>query len=171
MELSQNNPISTSLKNQFESCMVMLQKLIDIMLPDMWQSDNNGIPVWQQVYHVVYFIDNWFRYTYVRKQKDHFVGDFSLSPDLDKPLPESEVISQSDMNDYLKKIHCKTVAVFNNMTDEKLGKPIIDGGSKEYTHMDVTVGQIRHIMYNIGSLNRLLRDKGLPESDWYAYNE
>jgi hypothetical protein len=59
---------------------------------------------------------------------------------------------------------------FDHLDDEMLGKPIFDG-AKNFTYIDVVTCQNRHIMYNLGYLNGLLRSEGMKESDWYSYNE
>jgi len=171
--MEQPNSITTALGNQFESCMIMMQTLINVIPPEVWNERYNDVPVWHQVYHVVFFIDHWFRDFYVRGRKDHLVGSFDerIIPELDAELPDGVCISQEEMREYLKRIHQKVTHVFDNMEDEKLGQPIIAGGSRDYTHMDVITGQIRHIMYNIGYLNGLLRERSLEEADWYSYNE
>ncbi|MCL2406276.1 MAG: hypothetical protein FWC92_12145, partial [Defluviitaleaceae bacterium] len=102
---------------------------------------------------------------------DHFVEIFGVTPDYNTPLEQNIFLSQDDMQSYLKKIYTKTMRVFSNLTDENLGKPIINGGSMEYTHMDVIIGQIRHIMYHVGYLNSFLKRENSPVSNWYAHNE
>lgn len=74
------------------------------------------------------------------------------------------------MLEYLDAIQVKTTCVFDSLDDQKLCVPVLDNAT-HHTYADVIVGQIRHIMYNIGYLNGILRELGLPESDWYAYNE
>ena len=37
--------------------------------------------------------------------------------------------------------------------------------------LDIFFSQSRHIMYNVGYCNGILRERNLAESDWYAYNE
>lgn len=79
-------------------------------------------------------------------------------------------ISRAEMTEYLNKIHMKTVRVFASLKDEDMARSIIKG-VENYTYTEEILAQIRHIMYNIGYGNSCLRENGLPESDWYAYNE
>ena len=61
-------------------------------------------------------------------------------------------------------------------TDHSLVQELVASGQvlPEQAHMtllDVIFTQTRHIMYNVGYCNGILRERNLPESDWYAYNE
>ncbi len=67
-------------------------------------------------------------------------------------------------------IQAKTARIFDGLDDERLGCSVY-GDNQRYTYADVITGQIRHIMYNIGYLNGILRQLGMAESDWYSYNE
>jgi hypothetical protein len=71
---------------------------------------------------------------------------------------------------FLDKLQTKTEHFFDNLHDGMLGEPIVKG-DENYTYADVVAGQIRHVMYNAGYLNGILRSLDLPESDWYSYNE
>ena len=44
-------------------------------------------------------------------------------------------------------------------------------GQHKFTRRDALATRNRHMMYNVGYLNGILRGLGLPESDWYSCNE
>jgi len=98
------------------------------------------------------------------------IFDNVYTTDLYADSYEGLFISQDKMLEYLDVIQMKTTNMFHNLNDEKLSSSIFNN-DPQYTYTDVIVGQIRHIMYNVGYINGILRELGLPESDWYAYNE
>ena len=98
------------------------------------------------------------------------IFDDVCTTDLYADSYEGLFIPQNKMLEYLDAIQMKTTCLFDNLNDEKLSTSVY-GNNPQYTYADVIIGQIRHIMYNIGYLNGILRELGLPESDWYAYNE
>ncbi|MBH1942105.1 DinB family protein [Mobilitalea sibirica] len=160
----------TALHNQFESSYQMLDNLIQVIPEDKWYSKYHDIPMWKQVFHILYFIEFWIRPEYNDREFRCMKFDERISPELDVHTEGDISISKEQMLEYLNNIHLKTLQVFEELQDKDLGEPIINGVDN-YTYLDVITGQIRHIMYNIGYCNACLREHGLPESDWYSYNE
>ncbi len=154
---------------QFDSCYKMLTKLVEVCPGDVWYEFFSGVPYWYQVYHVVYFIDYWFRDDYAKGDFMCVQYDKRIPPEFEHDVDNSFAVSKEDIKKYLEKIHIKTSRVFDSLTNAKLGDSILI--EDNYTYLDVIMAQTRHIMYNIGYLNGILRSKGLEESDWWAYNE
>lgn len=165
-----NRIITETLRNQFDSTFHMARVLVEICPEKIWATSYNGVPFWQQVFHYVYFIDYWMREKFDDNEWRTMIFDDTYTTDLYADSYEGLFISQAKMLEYLDVIHSKTTYLFDNLNDEKLGTSVFDNDPL-YTYADVIIGQIRHIMYNIGYLNGILRELGLPESDWYAYNE
>ncbi|OPJ60391.1 DinB family protein [Clostridium oryzae] len=157
-------------RNQFDSCYVMLEKLVNICPDEIWYEYFNEVPFWYQVYHVTYFIDYWFRDTYDGSDFKSMEFDEKIPPEFEYDVERNLSISREDMKEYVSRIHVKTARIFDRLDDKKMADSIIDG-QDGFTYMDIIMSQVRHIMYNIGYLNGILRSKGLEESDWYAYNE
>lgn len=155
-------------RNQFDSSFKMLTTLADVCPDGVWYDTFNDVPFWYQVYHVAYFIDYWFRDDYTSPQFKVMQFDERIPPEFEYDVDDSLAVSRSDIKEYLKRIHVKTARIFDTLDDSKLGSVI---PMENYTNLDVIMAQSRHIMYNIGYLNGILRSKGLAESDWWAYNE
>lgn len=119
----------------------------------------------------MYYADFWMRKEYDGGEWRAMIFDDAFTTDLYADSYEGLFISREDMGTYLKAIQKKTAAVFDDLNDEKLGQPALEDEGFVRTHLDVICGQIRHIMYNIGYLNGILRSQDLPESDWYSHNE
>lgn len=162
--------VTEAARNQFDSCYRMLKALVEVCPDDIWYSYFHETPFWYQVYHVAYFIDYWFR--------DDYKGDIVLTMHFDERIPpefEHDIdpglsISREETSEYLQKLHVKTVRIFDRLDDAILGQEALEGET-HYTYTDIILSQVRHIMYNTGYLNGILREKGLSESDWWAYNE
>lgn len=162
--------ITEALRNQFNSTFHMARVLVKVCPEEVWAASFNEVPFWQQVFHYVYFIDFWMRERYDDSEWRTIIFDDAYTTDLYADSYEGLFISQDKMQEYLDAIQAKTQRIFNDMNDEKLNVSVYNN-DPQYTYTDVILGQIRHIMYNIGYLNGILRERGLPESDWYAYNE
>lgn len=155
-------------RNQFDSCLKMLGTLTDVCPDSVWNTVYNDTPFWYQVYHVVYFVDYWFRADYTTQEFKTMKFDERIPPEFEYDVDNTLVIPRTDMKEYLRRVSEKTTRIFDKLKDEDLSKEI---GMEGYTYMDVIMAQTRHIMYNIGYLNGILRSLGLEESDWWAYNE
>lgn len=162
--------ITESLRNQFDSTFHMARVLVKVCPKKIWADSYNEVPFWQQVFHYVYFIDFWMRERFDDSEWRSMIFDDSYTTDLYAVSYEGLFISQDRMLEYLEAIQMKTTSLFDNLNDEKLSIPVFND-DPQHTYTDVILGQIRHIMYNIGYLNGILRELRMPESDWYAYNE
>lgn len=162
--------ITEALRNQFDSTFHMARVLVKVCSDNVWTDTFNGVPFWQQVFHYVYYIDFWMRDKYDDNEWRTMYFDDAYTTDLYATSYEGLFVSRDKMLEYFNAIQTKTTVVFDNLNDDKLSVPVYNN-RPHHTYMDVITGQIRHIMYNIGYLNGILREQGLPESDWYAYNE
>ena len=172
MEYNKQKPriISEAARNQFDSSFVMLETLVDVCHDQIWYDNFNDLPFWYQVYHVAYFIDYWLRDDYDGGDFRCMIFDDRIPPEFEHEVDRALSISREEMKEYLKRIHTKTTRIFNLLDDEKMAATVLEGQT-HFTYTDVIMTQIRHIMYNIGYLNGILRSSGAEESDWYAYNE
>ena len=162
--------ITEALRNQFDSTYHMARVLVKVCPKEIWETSYNGVPFWQQVFHYVYYIDFWMRKKYDDSEWRTMIFDDAYTTDLYADSYEGLFIQQDIMLEYLDAIQVKTSGIFEDLDDEKLSLSVF-GNEPQFTYTDVILGQIRHIMYNIGYLNGILRELGLPESDWYSYNE
>lgn len=165
-----NRIITEALRNQFDSTFHMARILVKICPEEIWATSYNDVPFWQQVFHYVYYIDFWMRESIDDNEWRTMIFEDAYTTDLYADSYEGLFISQGKMLEYLDAIHNKTTSLFDNLSDGKLSASVFYN-SPQHTYTDVIIGQIRHIMYNNGYLNGILRELGLPESDWYAYNE
>lgn len=165
-----NTRLVTPAREQFFSCYQMLETLVDICPDEVWYGVFGEVPFWYQVYHTIYFVDYWFREDYAAKDFLVMRFDARIPPEFEWDIPEGVSLSRAEMKEYLGRIREKQNRIFSSLTDASLGRQVLP----EQAHMtllDVIFTQTRHIMYNVGYCNGILRERNLPESDWYAYNE
>ena len=98
----------------------------------------------------------------------HF--DERIPPEFEWDIPDGVSLSRAEMKEYLSRIREKLDRIFSSLTDASLGRQVLPEQS-HMTLLDVIFTQTRHIMFNVGYCNGILRERNLPESDWYAYNE
>ena len=160
----------TPAREQFFSCFQMLETLVDVCPDEVWYSVFGNVPFWYQVYHTIYFVDYWFRTDYAAQDFLVMHFDERIPPEFEWDIPDGVSLSRADMKGYLARIREKLDRIFAAMQDQDLSRPVFPDQSN-LTLLDVIITQTRHIMYNVGYCNGILRARGLPESDWYAYNE
>ena len=96
--------------------------------------------------------------------------DPRIAPEFERNVPDGVSISRGEMREYLRRIRNKLAALFVALDDAALARPVYEG-TEQYSLLDIFFTQSRHIMYNVGYCNSILRERNLEESDWYAYNE
>ena len=148
----------------------MLETLVDICPDEVWFGIFCDVPFWYQVYHTIYFVDYWFREDYATRDFLVMHFDERIPPEFERDIPDDVSLSRVDMKGYLARIREKLDRIFAAMLDQDLPRPVFPDQA-HLTLLDVIFTQTRHIMYNVGYCNGILRTRGLPESDWYAYNE
>jgi len=154
------------LREQFLSCYQMLETLVEVCPDDIWAGEFNGVPFWYQVYHTAYFVDYWFR----EDSAGAGFPVFRFPPEFEWDVPDDAFTPREDMQEYLRLIREKLTRIFASMKESDLSHPAFMQ-EPEVTLLDAIFSQTRHVMYNIGYCNGILRERNLAEADWYAYNE
>ena len=170
MKSNSSSSLIHILRNQFFSSYQMLETLVAVCPDDVWYGVYNEVPFWYQVYHTVYFVDFWFRMDQDGAGFPNMPLDLRIPPEFEREVPAGLSISRESMRAYLGLIREKLTQIFANIKESDLSHPAFAQES-EVTLLDAIFSQPRHIMYNIGYCNGILRERNLPEADWYAYNE
>lgn len=170
MGTSESTRLVTPAREQFFSCFHMLETLVGVCPDEVWYGVFCDVPFWYQVYHTIYFVDYWFRTDYGKEDFLVMRFDERIPPEFEWDIPDGVSLSRADMSGYLACIREKLDRIFAAMQDQSLSRPIFPD-QPNLTLLDIIFTQARHIMYNVGYCNGILRERNLPESDWYAYNE
>ena len=170
MESSAGNPLLASARGQLLSSYQMLETLVDVCPDEIWQGVYGEVPFWYQVYHTAYFVDYWFREDRSGADFPSLRFDPRIPPEFEWIPSQDAYLSRETMRVYLRLIRQKLIRIFAVLTDSDLAQPAF-AQEPQVTLLDAIFSQARHIMYNVGYCNGILRERNLEESDWYAYNE
>ena len=170
METNANSSLIPILRDQFFSCYQMLETLVEVCPDEVWNRRYNDIPFWYQVYHTAYFVDYWFRMDSVGAGFPSIPLDSCIPPEFEHAIPESVSVSRDSMRVYLRLIREKLTCLFASIKESDLTLPAFEQ-EPEVTLLDAVFSQTRHVMYNLGYCNGILRKQNLEEADWFAYNE
>ncbi len=170
MKTTDASLLSQIAQDQFLSGYQMLETLADVCPDEIWYGVYSDVPFWYQVYHAAYFVDYWFRGNHPEQGFPRMFFDARIPPEFEWDVPEGVSVSRGEMREYLRLIREKLDRIFTGLTDASLASAAVQG-EETVTLLDVFFSQSRHVMYNVGYCNGILREHGLQESDWYAYNE
>ena len=170
MEKETQNPLVTSARGQLFSCFQMLETLVSVCPDEIWQRVYGEVPFWYQVYHTAYFVDYWLREGRAGGGFPCARFDPRIPPEFEWVPSPDVTLSRETMRVYLRLIRQKLNRIFASLADCDLSRPAF-ALEPEVTLLDAIFSQARHIMYNVGYCNGILRAQNLEESDWYAYNE
>lgn len=161
--------ITDAAREQFMSTFFMLCELVRVCPDAVWSERFCGVPFWYHVYHAAYFIDYWLRNPCGESFRPMLVRE-GIPPEFEYDVARSIGISRQEMAAYLDQLEQRTSAFFSRLTDQLLAEEAL-APREHLTYADIVMTQLRHVMFNIGYLNGILRSRGLPEAEWYAYNE
>jgi len=170
MESDVQNPMITSAKGQLFSCFHMLETLVEVCPNKIWQSVYHEVPFWYQVYHTAYFVDYWLREGRTGGGFPSVCFDPHIPSEVEWAPSTDVYLSRATMRVYLRQIRAHLNRIFASLTDCDLSRPA-SGKEPEVTLLDAIFSQTRHIMYNVGYCNGILREQGSDKADWYANME
>ncbi len=161
--------LTETARSQFASTFRMLRTFVEICPDGVWASCYFGFPypVWYQAYHAAYFVDYWMQDTYEGPPALCKTFDPRIPPEFEHGLEPGVFVERAELLHYLGLLAPRIGRWFDRLHDGMLGETTRYG----QTYADVLFAQNRHVMYNVGYLNAVLRSLGLEEADWYAYNE
>ncbi len=155
------------LKRHLDPTMDMLRRVAERCPDDLWLDDNWGSPFWQQVYHVLYYLDYWLREDYAGRRFLSLTFAKSLSADLGRRSPD--YLTRTEVREYWARAGEKVERIFAALDDERLSRPIRPRSRS--TYHDAILGQIRHIQHHVGQCNSILRRAGARTAGWLGYAE
>jgi hypothetical protein len=141
----------------------MLDRLIAICPPTIWDKTAGGFPFWQQILHALTGTLFWTRPT---------AGDFHepfaerhVFPELDG-TPEDQ-LTKEELSELSGSVRRQIATLLAHKDEAWLKKPncIYNG----ILNVDAIVGQIRHLQYHVGHCNSILREHNEQAEDWLDY--
>jgi len=157
-----------SLRRQLDSCIAMLGSCIDACSDALWDARPGGPPVWEQLYHTLFWLDAWLRDWSTPLEYPPFHVKEAL--DMQGELAAGTAISRPEMRQYFDKVVADCESYLSTLTSESVLEPR-EAFGKQWTPLDRTLGQIRHIQHHVGYLNAALRAGGCTPVPWVGFQE
>jgi hypothetical protein len=152
------------IERHFVPCLEMLVQVIETSPPTLWEKREKHAPLWQHVMHTLESVDYWF----TDSQLPYLAEKYSRHIPFDFTETELETVSQPHCREYFQQIKNKSRDFFKKYGEKLLE---ISFRLKEYTILDVLLGQIRHIQYHVAYCSSILSRHGLGDIKWLGYGE
>jgi hypothetical protein len=144
----------------------MLAKAIELCPDDAWADDSGHAPVWEQVYHALFWFNAWLR----DWQKPIEYPEFHIAEALDIKRRAGKTIDRSQILAYLAKVSADYEAFMTGVDDAGLLDTATAFG-RQWTTADRILGQVRHIQHHVGYLNAILSASRGVRVHWVGYGE
>jgi len=158
--------LTTILKRQLDCSLEMLAKAVELCPDDAWADDAGHAPVWEQVYHALFWFNAWLR----DWSKPIERPEFHIEEALEIKRRSGSLVDRRQMAAYLAKVRAYYEAFMAGVTDAGLlaEEKAFD---RSWTVADRILGQVRHIQHHVGYLNAVLgANRGVPVH-WIGYGE
>ncbi len=158
--------LATILKRQLDCSLEMLVKAIELCPDDAWADDSVHAPVWEQVYHTLFWFNAWLR----DWSKPIEYPEFHIKEALDIKRRSGSLIDRRQMTGHLAKVRADYEAFMVGLDDASLLAEEKAFGRK-WTMADRLLGQVRHIQHHVGYLNAILSTTRGVRVHWIGYGE
>jgi hypothetical protein len=155
-----------SLRRQLEPCIEMLRRSMNACPDDLWDARAGGPPVWEQLYHTIFWLHAWLR-DWSRPLE---YPTFHVREALDMRGVPARVVSRAEMRGYLDGAVTDCASFLSALTPESVQVPA-EAFRKQWTPVDRILGQVRHVQHHVGYLNAVLRAGGSTPVAWVGYQE
>ncbi len=155
-----------ALRRQLEPCVRMLGACLEACPEDLWDERGRGPPVWEQLYHTIFWLGAWLRDWSCPLE----VPPFHAKEALDMRCEPSRVVSRAEMRAYLEKVRGDCGSYVSALTPASVLIPV-EAFRKQWTPVDRILGQIRHVQHHVGYLNAALRAAGSTPAAWVGFQE
>jgi hypothetical protein len=149
--------LTAILKRQLDCSLQMVAEAIELCPDDAWADDTRHAPVWEQLYHALFWFNAWLR----DWSKPIVYPEFHIAEALEIKHRTGSIIDRKQMLGYLAKVRADYEVFLAGITDRTLLAPGTAFG-REWTTADRILGQVRHIQHHVGYLNAILSaDRGV----------
>ena len=150
------------LEKNFLDTFSMVEKIIEICPDELWNSKKSGFVFWQQLVHTLAPLYGW-----LREEELGYVAFNEINGGKIYPFFENDpeiVLTKKDIKKCCNETKETVEKWFSGKDDEWLKLPhnIYSG----WTNLDITVGQIEHMMYHIGYCDAIFKENGMEKIVW-----
>ncbi len=158
--------LAGALHSQLVPGMQMLLGCLEASRDELWDARRGGPPVWEQLYHTLFWLHAWLR-DWSRPLE---YPPFHVEEALDLRSPPGRAITRLQMRGYQDRVVADCRAYLSALTPETMLAPS-EAFGKQWTPLDRILGQIRHIQHHVGYLNAVLRASGCTPVRWVGFQE
>jgi len=151
-------------KRHFLPSLHMLETVINKNSKGLWEKSDNHAPLWQHVMHTLESID----YCFTDEQLVYLVEEYKQHIPYDFSETQLEAISQTKCREYFQKVKDKSAQFFIKYKEKLFDECY---RLKNFTVLDVLLGQIRHIQYHTAYCSSIFSRNGLEDTKWLGYGE
>lgn len=148
---------------QFGAALQALENTIRECPPDVWASEGQEPNYWYIAYHTVFWTDY---YASETPDKAQFrpLAPLTTSEFDNTGLPE-RMYSQAEVLGYLAHVRVKVKAFIASLDEEKLGQRFTVP-RRDFTYLELTIYNMRHVQHHAAQLNLLLRQRTQTATGW-----
>jgi len=143
--------LTAILKRQLDCSLEMLEKAVELCPDDAWTDEAGHAPVWEQIYHTLFWFNAWLR----DWRKPIEFPEFHIEEALEIKRRAGAIIDRHQILAYLAKVRADYEAFMAVVDDAGLLATAAAFGQR-WTTADRILGQVRHIQHHVGYLNAVL---------------
>ena len=158
--------LASILKRQIEPAFEMIESIVSNCASQTWEGIGTATPIWQQVYHCLFWTEAWLRdydmaLEYPQWHRDEY---------RDMKGHCAHTASKEEMLDYLHRVKKEALQYIGLHSRSSLLDEIEVAGRK-WTICDIVISQIKHLQHHIGYMNGILRANHDLVARWMGYGE
>ena len=146
---------------QFGAAIQMLENAIVTCPEEVWATDKREFDFWYNAYHTIFWLDYYLSDSSEAFQPTEPFGVTDLDPS--GLLPE-RVFTRAELLAYLGLARQKCRQRIHHLEADR----IFEGGSRDFTHLELLLYNLRHVQHHVGQLNQLLRQRTDDAPRWVA---
>lgn len=146
---------------QFGAAIQMLENAIVACPIEVWATDQREFDFWYNAFHTIFWLDFYSSDSRESFQPTEPFGVTDLDPS--GLLPE-RVFTRSELLAYLGLARQKCRQRIQQLEPERIFKV----GSRDFTHLELLLYNLRHVQHHVGQLNQLLRQRTYDAPRWVA---
>lgn len=155
-----NNPVIAPFKNDLETIMGMIDKMIDVCPDNLWNKKVGGFVFWQQLLHTVACID------FFSLREGHVPQKIDQAPEVIhlKSAPTSNM-SKAELKSLSATLKQVGLTFMDSLSYEQMfakHETLSSTFGKDMSNLDALTKLLWHTSYHLGCCDSLLREEGVP---------
>lgn len=158
--------LAAVLKRQLDCSLEMLAKAVELCPDDAWTDETAHAPVWEQVYHALFWFNAWLRdwTTPIEYPEFHVREALEIKKRAGKTIDRRQCLA------YLAKVRADYESFMEGVDDARL-LAVETAFGRPWTTADRILGQVRHVQHHVGYLNAILSAARGVRVHWIGYGE